>query len=223
MFDFLRHSSDEEDPPPLSVVGEGATARGSFDLEEGDLRVDGMLNGDVQTKGHVHVAHGASIQGEIRAGSIRVAGTAKGIICARQSLSVLSSAAVHGILCGEAVTIKKGADFEGGICKNPERVSELKAILSSAETHAMSDLLSSQGRAAFNWPPQPSKLTEKPVSPDNEHLSPAGDGEVAQVTGQGDAIQDPETSSVSSETEDAVVENQSQEDSATAERSEIKW
>lgn len=223
MFEFLRRSSEEEDPSPLSVVGEGATVRGSFDLEEGDLRVDGMLDGNVQTMGHVHVAQGASIQGEIRAGSIRVAGTAKGIICAHQSLAVLSSAAVHGILCGEAVTIEKGADFEGGICKSPERVSELKAIFASAETYAMSDLLSAQGEAASNWPPHPSKLTEQPVSPDDEHLSPSGDGEVAQVTDQGDAIQAPETSSVSRETEDAVIENESQKDSAAAERSEVAW
>ncbi len=222
MFEFLRRSS-EEDPTPLSVVGEGATVRGSLDLEEGDLRVDGMVDGDVQTEGHVHVAQGASIQGEIRANSIRVAGTAKGIICAHQSLVVRSSAAVHGILCGEAVSIEKGADFEGGICKSPERVSELKALFSSAETYAMSDLLSSQDSTASNWPPQPSKLTEKPVSSDTEHLSPSGDGEVAQVTRQEDALQSPDASSVSSETEDAVIEKESQEDGATGEHSEIAW
>lgn len=223
MFEFLRRSSEEEASPPLSAVGEGSTARGSFDLQEGDLRVDGMIDGNVRTEGHVHITPGGSIQGEVRAGSIRVAGNAKGVICAHQSLVVRGSAAVHGILCGEAVTIEEGADFEGGICSSAERISELKAIFSSTEAYAISDHLSTQGNAAADWSSQLSGPTDQPVPPDTEQLSPSGDGEVAHVTQQGDAIQEADAFSVSPEMENAVVEDDSPAENETEDRSEVAW
>lgn len=223
MFEFLRRSSDEEESPPLSVIGERSTATGSVDLEEGDLRVDGTLEGDVQTEGHVHITQGGAIQGEIRAGSIRVAGTATGVLCAQQSLVVLGSSEVYGILCGESLTIEEGAGFEGGICRTAERIPELKAVFSSTDAYAMPDLLSSQHEAPPKQPPRPFEPIDQTASPEAEQLSPSENGEIAHLARQEEPIQGSDPSPVSHDTDDAVVENETREKNGVNERSEIKW
>lgn len=222
MFDFLGDSSDEETPPQssssLSVVGQGSTIKGTFDLEEDDLRVDGVLEGEVQTEGHVHVAQDGRIQGEIQAGSIRIAGRAEGVLQARQSLVLHGSSTVHGILCGEALTIDEGADFEGGICSSAERIPALKTIFSSTEVYSTQDLSSSPDETTADQGP----ASDGPSLPDPER-PPSSDGEGARSTERDEAVPTADPSSVSLEAEETVVEDDPQTENGVEERPASKW
>ena len=223
MFDFLSDSSDDNSPESssaLSVIGRSSTMTGSLDLEEDDLRVDGTLDGDVRTKGRVHVARGGRVHGEIQARSIRIAGRAGGVLHARDSLVLLESAMVQGILCGESLTIEDGANFEGGICSVAERIPALKDIFSS--TQMMSDNPSLQGDSA---PKQSSPLpgpTEESVSSEPDPSSSPSNGD-ARAPETGDAIQAAESSSVPPETDSAIVETESQDESSTENAAELEW
>lgn len=231
MFGFSRRSPDEEPSPEsssaLSMIGKRTTVRGSFDLEEDDLRIDGVLEGDVRTEGRVHVAQGGAIQGEIQAGSIRIAGNAQGVLSARQDLVVLESAAVHAILCAETLTIEDGADFEGGICDTAERISALKAIFSSAEEYTISGLSSSRSEAATAQSVQVSETTDRSVTLNIEQSSSPKNKDFAPPSREGDALPAAHSSSVSpNNTEKAVVEDDAREDEASGDTehlSELEW
>ncbi|WP_103020367.1 bactofilin family protein [Salinibacter altiplanensis] len=176
MFDFFQRSTDEDDAPApssaLSVLGEGTTAQGAFDLQADDLRVDGVLDGDVTTEGHVHVSREGTIHGEIRAGSIRIAGEAKGILHAQTDLVVLDAASVHGILCAEALTIEDEADFEGGLCDTADQIPVLKDVFFSAEAYTIPGLASSPDVPQTDSRARPSGTTERSVTLDIEQSSP---------------------------------------------------
>lgn len=176
MFNFFRRSTDDDDAAApssaLSVLGEDTTAQGTFDLKEDDLRVDGVLDGDVTTEGHVHVSRGGAIHGEIRAGSIRIAGDATGILHAQADLVVLQTASVHGILCAEALTIEDEADFEGGLCDTADQIPALKDAFFSAEAYTIPALSSSPDEPpADSSGQQPSEAAERSVTLDIEPSS----------------------------------------------------
>lgn len=179
MFDVFQGATDDDEASApwssLSLLGEGTTARGTFDLDEDDLRVDGVLTGDVTTEGHVHVSKEGAIRGEIRAGSIRIAGTAQGILHSQTDLVVLETASVHGILCAEALTIEDEADFEGGLCDTAEQIPALKDAFLSAEIYTIPGLSSSPGAPPANSSEQPSAPTEDSVTLDIEQSSPPED------------------------------------------------
>lgn len=219
MFDFFRDSSEKETPPEsssaLSIIGQGSTMKGSLELEEDDLRVDGTLDGDVQTKGHVHVAKEGTVQGDIRASSIRIAGKAEGVLYARESLVLLASSVVHGILCGEALTIEDGADFEGGISSSADRIPALKSIFSSTESYTMSNAPSSRDKPASSPSPSSSEPTDQPV-PSSEN------GEVDSLREE-DPIQAADASSASPETDETGIETGVHEESGTEEHAELEW
>jgi cytoskeletal protein CcmA (bactofilin family) len=194
MFDFFRRSTDDEDTAPssaLSVLGEDTTARGTFDLKKDDLRVDGVLNGDVTTEGHVHVSRGGSIHGEIRAGSIRIAGDAAGILHAQADLVVLQTASVHGILCADALTIEDEADFEGGLCDTADQIPALKDAFFSAEAYTIPALSSSPDEPpADSSGQQPSEAAERSVTLDIEPSSPPEPTDTGEETASFRSLQE---------------------------------
>ncbi len=194
MFDFFRRSTDDEDTAPssaLSVLGEDTTAQGTFDLKEDDLRVDRVLNGDVTTEGHVHVSRGGSIHGEIRAGSIRIAGDAAGILHAQADLVVLQTASVHGILCADALTIEDEADFEGGLCDTADQIPALKDAFFSAEAYTIPALSSSPDEPpADSSGQQPSEAAERSVTLDIEPSSPPEPTDTGEETASFRSLQE---------------------------------
>ncbi|WP_263810112.1 MULTISPECIES: bactofilin family protein [Salinibacter] len=194
MFDFFRRSTDDEDTAPssaLSVLGEDTTAQGTFDLKKDDLRVDGILNGDVTTEGHVHVSRGGSIHGEIRAGSIRIAGDAAGILHAQADLVVLQTASVHGILCADALTIEDEADFEGGLCDTADQIPALKDAFFSAEAYTIPALSSSPDEPpADSSGQQPSEAAERSVTLDIEPSSPPEPTDTGEETASFRSLQE---------------------------------
>jgi cytoskeletal protein CcmA (bactofilin family) len=181
MFDIFSQSSDKEAPPEsssaLSIIGSGSTMEGTLDLEADDLRVDGVLDGDVHTEGRVHVAQGGAIQGEIQAGSIRIAGDAEGVFYAKQELVLLAPSAVQGILCADALTIEDGADFEGGICSTAERISVLKDTFAATEAYTMAGLPLSD-EPPSEQSSQSSDSTDGAVHGDVAELPPSESGEL---------------------------------------------
>jgi len=189
MFGFFRRSSSDEKTSnghseALSVVGKGSTVDGSFDLEEDDLRVDGALKGEVQTRGRAHVAPGGSVVGDVRADSIRIAGGVKGVLCARQRLIILESATVYGILCADSITLEDGAEFEGGLCDAEERISVLKEVLATPDTYTLSDFLSSLDEKATRQKSVSGRRSQRrsfdpgsPSRPENGHTDGSGQGD----------------------------------------------
>ena len=88
-----------------TIVGPGALISGNVTFS-GFLRIDGDIDGNVQTKGRVIIGEEARIRGNIHAASVSVGGIVQGDIIAPEYVVILSS----GMVIGSVLTKKLRVD-----------------------------------------------------------------------------------------------------------------
>jgi cytoskeletal protein CcmA (bactofilin family) len=94
-------------------IGTGARVRGRIH-GEGDLVIEGHVEGDVALRGDLTVAEGAEVSSQsVEATSVTIAGTLEGDVQASGPVRLGSSARVRGDLRGSTVAIDEGARFSG--------------------------------------------------------------------------------------------------------------
>jgi len=119
----MRTSSPE---PAGSVLGRGARVRGRVH-GEGDLRVEGQIEGDVSVTGDLSIDEGGSIAGQVEAGSVTIFGALQGDVAARGPVAIRSTAKVTGHMGGVEVSLEEGAEFSGRIEAEFDLPAELSA------------------------------------------------------------------------------------------------
>jgi cytoskeletal protein CcmA (bactofilin family) len=93
---------------------------------EGDLVVEGQIEGDVRLRGDLTVGDGGSVVGDtIEAHAVRVDGRIEGNVAASGPVHLGSGAKVHGDLAGSGISIDDGAEFAGRIECDFELPAEL--------------------------------------------------------------------------------------------------
>jgi cytoskeletal protein CcmA (bactofilin family) len=107
-----------------SVLGRGARVRGRV-AGDGDLRVEGQIEGEVAISGELTVEEGASVHGDVGASAVVVGGTLRGDVTARGVVTVRATADVEGDLGGAEVSLDEGASFHGHIEADFEMPAEL--------------------------------------------------------------------------------------------------
>jgi cytoskeletal protein CcmA (bactofilin family) len=94
-------------------IGSGARIRGRIH-GDGDLVVEGQVDGEVAIRGDLTIAEGASITSEaVEAHAVTIAGTLEGGVAATGPVRLAPGSRVRGNLRGTAVTIDDGARFSG--------------------------------------------------------------------------------------------------------------
>jgi cytoskeletal protein CcmA (bactofilin family) len=94
-------------------IGSGARVRGRIH-GEGDLVVEGQVEGDLAIRGELTVAQGASVTSEaIEARSVVIAGALEGDVAATGTVRLVAGSRVRGNLRGSSVAIDDGARFSG--------------------------------------------------------------------------------------------------------------
>jgi cytoskeletal protein CcmA (bactofilin family) len=94
-------------------IGSAARVRGRIQ-GDGDLVVEGHVEGNVTLRGDLTIAEGASVASEsVTAHAVVVAGTLEGNLTASGPVRLASGARVRGDLQGSAVAIDDGAQFSG--------------------------------------------------------------------------------------------------------------
>ena len=88
-----------------TIVGPGALISGNVTVS-GFLRIDGDIDGNVQTQGRVIIGEEARIRGNIHATSVSVGGIVQGDIIAPDYVVILSS----GMVIGSVLTKKLRVD-----------------------------------------------------------------------------------------------------------------
>jgi cytoskeletal protein CcmA (bactofilin family) len=107
-------ASNNESAGAESVLGRGTRVRGRV-RGEGDLRVLGAVEGDVVVSGDLAIEEGASIEGDVQAAAVTIAGELAGDVAARGAVLVRATAKVKGSLGGTEVSLEEGASFDGRI------------------------------------------------------------------------------------------------------------
>jgi cytoskeletal protein CcmA (bactofilin family) len=102
-----------------TVIGADARIKGELEFEKG-ARLLGKLEGQVVTKGDFLVAEGAKLQGEVRAGSIRLDGEVQGNLRATDKIHLSTSAKLEGDLQTARLEVADGAVFVGRCVVGPD-------------------------------------------------------------------------------------------------------
>ena len=79
------------------------------------IRIDGVVEGDIQSKGDVVVGEKSRVRANIVAKRIIVAGEVIGNIEALQGLEIASTGKVFGDISGARLIIEKGAVYRGRV------------------------------------------------------------------------------------------------------------
>lgn len=108
-----------------ATIAHGTRVRGRVS-GEGNLVVDGEVEGDVRLHGDLTVGEGGSVAGEVvEARAVQCDGRVEANVTATGLVHLGPSSRVHGDLAGAGISIDEGADFAGRIACEFELPAEL--------------------------------------------------------------------------------------------------
>jgi cytoskeletal protein CcmA (bactofilin family) len=108
----------------LNIIGSGTKLTGDI-VSEGDIRVDGSIEGHVTVRQRLVLGEGGSIHGDIDAREAVVAGFIRGNITVGETLVLKPSAKIDGDIATGKIIIESGASFNGR-CSMNAHVSQIK-------------------------------------------------------------------------------------------------
>jgi cytoskeletal protein CcmA (bactofilin family) len=96
----------------LNVIGEGTSIQGDIQ-SNGDIRIDGVLKGNLTTQGKLVIGGNGMIQGEIQCKNAEINGNIEGKITVNELLTLKASATVQGDMITKKLAIEPNAIFSG--------------------------------------------------------------------------------------------------------------
>lgn len=95
-----------------TIVGTSVKLKGNI-KSDGDIIVDGVITGEIKTKGAVMVGKNANILASVKAANVTVSGVVQGNIEATDRLEITESGKVLGDIATSVLSIAPGAVFTG--------------------------------------------------------------------------------------------------------------
>lgn len=96
------------------MLGRGLRVRGKV-RGDGDLRIEGEVEGDVIVAGALALGDGAKVQGSLEGEQIAVAGRVEGEVRARGPVRIDATGAVFGDIHAGEVSLEEGGQLHGRI------------------------------------------------------------------------------------------------------------
>lgn len=82
-------------------------------ISNGDMRIDGKVNGSIKLQGKLVVGEKGEVDGDIQCANATIAGTVKGRVNVTELLSMLASAKIEGDVLTGKLSVEPGAEFTG--------------------------------------------------------------------------------------------------------------
>ena len=95
-----------------TIIGKGSSITGNLRIN-GFVRLDGDIDGNLETDGNIIIGDSARIKGDVKAKAVIVGGIIKGNVKAAESVKVLAEAAVIGDIISRKVQVEDKATFHG--------------------------------------------------------------------------------------------------------------
>jgi cytoskeletal protein CcmA (bactofilin family) len=96
----------------ITLLAKGVELRGEIKVD-GTVRIDGRLDGEVQTKGEIIVGEDGMVQGTIFAGTLISSGRIKATVTATERIQLLKTAILIGEVHCPVLSMEDGAKFQG--------------------------------------------------------------------------------------------------------------
>ena len=104
--------SNEQENGSINIIGTGTIITGDI-ISNGDIRIDGGLTGNLNTKGKVVIGETGRIKGEIKCKNSDVAGEIEGKTYVSELLTLKATAKIFGDIMASKLAIEPGCKFTG--------------------------------------------------------------------------------------------------------------
>lgn len=104
--------AEAENTNKINMIGVGTTIEGNISSSE-NIRFDGNLIGNLNTKGKVFVGQSGKVTGEIRCKNCEVEGVVDGRLVVEELLSLRAMSKIFGEIRTGKLAIEPGATFTG--------------------------------------------------------------------------------------------------------------
>lgn len=108
----MAKDAESENTNKINLIGVGTTIEGNLSSNE-NIRFDGILIGNLFTKGKVFIGQSGKVNGEIKCRNCEVEGVVEGKIVIEELLSLRSMSRVYGEIRTSKLAIEPGAIFTG--------------------------------------------------------------------------------------------------------------
>lgn len=95
-----------------TIVGTSVKLKGNL-KSDGDVIIDGIVTGEVKTKGSVKIGKNANIVANIKAKDVSIAGAVQGNVEATDRLEIAETGKILGDISANVLSIAPGAVFSG--------------------------------------------------------------------------------------------------------------
>jgi len=104
--------NNEAENPAINIIRKGTEIKGDVKCT-GDIRIDGILNGTLNSEGKVVVGQSGVIEGEVTCKNADISGNIKASIVVRELLQLKTTANISGNINTNKLSIEPGANFTG--------------------------------------------------------------------------------------------------------------
>src|SRR3972149_520086 len=119
-----------------TTLGADAVFKGQLQFEKG-VKLLGRFDGEISSEGQLVIADGATLTGDVKAGSVRVDGQVKGNLNATTKVQLSASARLEGDVQTQRLEVAEGAVLVGrcvvGVNGHPKSTSDVRSVSRPAE------------------------------------------------------------------------------------------
>jgi cytoskeletal protein CcmA (bactofilin family) len=95
-----------------TIIGKDTQIKGTISGVSG-MRLDGNVEGNVETQGDVIIGEGSTIIADIKGRNVVIAGLVKGNVVAVEKIEVMPSGKIEGEIASATLIINEGGQFNG--------------------------------------------------------------------------------------------------------------
>ncbi len=118
--------------PSVNIIGAGTVIEGDI-KSDGDIRIDGTLNGSLNTKGKLVLGTTGMVDGEVSCRNADISGTINGKIKVAELLSLKATSKLTGDITTNKLNIEPGANFSG-LCAMAGTVPNINLMRNAGES-----------------------------------------------------------------------------------------
>ena len=119
-----------------TIIGPSVKVEGYF-FGQVDIIVQGVVLGNLKTKGQLEVGAEARITADVEAGSANIAGEISGNLTINENLDLSSTAKIKGDIMVNVLSVEKGAQINGKISMDKNAAEKNKALNPKADSEKM--------------------------------------------------------------------------------------
>lgn len=124
---FRKQDEKETMKEVETIIGPSIKVKGNFN-GQGNIVVEGILEGSLKTNGDVFIGDKAKISASIEAREARIGGEVSGNIKIKKYAEIVASARIFGDIECSSISVERGAIFNGKCSMMAEGKEELKEI-----------------------------------------------------------------------------------------------